>query len=132
MIRTRTQIGRRRALGQAASHGTAVILYVMTADPRTSAVAVTDRLRAYAHARDWHVAEVVLDASPLATALDSRQQWAAVREAIVERRADGVVALAGQVPPLTERWLAWLTEQASFFATVPFEDCLPHVQGSQT
>ncbi|WP_459248868.1 hypothetical protein [Streptomyces youssoufiensis] len=103
----------------------------MTEDTRTSAVAVTDRLRAYAHARDWHVAEVVLDASPLATALDGREQWAAVREAIVERRADGVVALAGQVPPLTERCLAWLTEQASFLATVPLNECAPRTEGSQ-
>lgn len=118
--RTPDQTRRRRALHNAAAGHTAVVLYVCTQDDRIPPADVVTTLRRYAIARDWQVAEVIFDGSPLSKPLDEREQWTNVRQTITDRRAEGVVTLQGHVgddsAPERDALLQWLAEQGAFLS----------------
>jgi hypothetical protein len=114
---------RRRALHNAAAGHTRVVLYVCTTDKRATPLDIVAALRLYSEARDWEVAEVVLDAEPLSTPLDRREQWAAVRQRVTEQLAEGVVTLQGHACDTDESARAaqalWLGERGAFLSIVP-------------
>ncbi|WP_301126701.1 hypothetical protein [Streptomyces cacaoi] len=101
MQRTPGQSATRRTIVNAASGHTAVVLYACLPDGRDRDLIITE-LRAYAMARDWDTALEVVDHAP-STPLQERAGWPAVREAIRERRADGVVVLSPSMWDTTVR-----------------------------
>lgn len=118
--RTPAQARRLRTLTNAANWRTPVVLYVCTTDPQTPAINAVRELRRHAGAREWEVADVILETSPLATPLGLREKWVAVRNAITEKRAEGIVALQGHACEAgTEayaRLLDWLAQHAAFLS----------------
>ncbi|MCT9140338.1 hypothetical protein [Streptomyces violarus] len=118
--RTPAQIRRRRALHNAAAGHTAVVLYVCTHDDRVTPADAVAALRRYAIARDWLIAEVILDYSNLETPLDGREQWTIVRQTITDRRAEGVVTVQGHIgddsTPERDTLLQWLADQGAFLS----------------
>lgn len=120
--RTPGQTRRRRALIKAAAGRTTVVIYACSTDPRTSGAAVVTALRRYATARDWDIAEVIVDPSPMGTPLYEREQWTAVRDAIADGRAEGIVALRGHTciadTNTHAELMDWLAQHAGFLSVV--------------
>ncbi|AQW55311.1 hypothetical protein ACIQPP_05685 [Streptomyces violaceusniger] len=118
--RTPAQSRRRRALYNASNWRTTVVLYACTTDPRTTSTKALEVLLRYAAAREWEVAEAILDPSPLTTPIFEREHWATVRDAITERRAEGIVALRGhacEAGTATHAELSdWLAQRAAFLS----------------
>jgi hypothetical protein len=132
--RTPAQARRRRALHNAAAGHTAVVLYVSTNDARIKPADAVPALRRYAVARDWQIAEVILDGSPLATPLDKREQWTIVRQTITDRRAEGVVTVQGHVgdesTPAHSALLQWLANQGAFLSVAQLAPRTPRPEGA--
>lgn len=134
--RTPAEVRRRRALHNAAAGHTTVVLYACTEDEHTTPVKAVAALRTYAAARDWDVAEIILDGSHLATPLDRREQWIAVRDAITDRRAEGVVTLQGHAydaaAPMPEALTQWLAEHGAFIAVAHVAPRAPQAERTTT
>ncbi|GHJ28867.1 hypothetical protein TPA0910_33000 [Streptomyces hygroscopicus subsp. sporocinereus] len=95
-------------------------MYACTTDPHTMVTKAVETLSRHAIAREWEVAEVITDTSPLPMPIFEREQWTAVKEAINDRRAEGIVALRGHVcvagTATHTELLDWLAYRAAFLS----------------
>ncbi|MFJ6657441.1 hypothetical protein ACIQNG_13865 [Streptomyces sp. NPDC091377] len=127
MPRTRTEQARRTQIADAATGGVrriSVVLYVCLPDGHTERV-LTD-LRAYAAARDWSVADELVDPSGAATPMTDRPQWARLAELIESGQAQGIVTpihrLCGLREADQEQFDTWLAVHRAFVVNVPNAD----------
>ncbi|MBB1261565.1 hypothetical protein [Streptomyces alkaliterrae] len=73
------------------------MLYVCLAEPGADA-SLFAPLRRYAEARDWDITDLIADRHPSSVPLRKRALWPRVADAVLARRAEGVVTLDGHLP----------------------------------
>lgn len=120
MMRTQAQRRLRRSIANAAAGRTAVVLYASTAGSDIPARDVLSELRRYADAREWQIAEEVLDDSPLTLPLKQRAAWRRVRDLITSGHAEGVIAPTAHarddVPEERAALDEWLADRGAFLS----------------
>lgn len=119
MLRTQADRARRRALADAASGSIQrahVVLYACLPEGDTDKILT--ELRAYAAARDWIVADELIDRTSVTEPTDGRPKWPRLKELIETGRAQGIVTPMRRMCGLRETDQAgldtWLADQRAF------------------
>jgi hypothetical protein len=90
------------------------LFYACSAELREETVLFT-ALRRYAEARDWDIANQIIDRHPPSVPFHKRVLWPRVADAVSTRRAEGALTLDGYLPDDDVAELAdWASTHGAF------------------